>query len=185
MCSSWTLFPKNYHVYMPTSAKSANLYARGLAVFDVQLAASKVYEKVAGEGALLDAISLDDPPWHIAYLASLKGSDTALAKVIAERPPGARRVLVLDMVDPFTPLLRLQPFRDLPYFVDPTRANSSKSAVAVALRADAQLADVLVVPLCPATLPRAELLKTFPPSDFDGRTRVALNECWVAYVRPL
>jgi len=174
-------FPDDFQTYIPTSTKAQSVLDRGLITFDLMYGGAAVYAEYSSRGRLIDIIASDDPPWHVAYLVSLQGTEAALRRILDARPASARRLLVLDAVDPFTRYLKLQPYLDLPYFLDPTRYLGG--AMLKRLQAHAASADILVVPKCPVTLSRYLIVKAIPPQTFEQHNVVPLNECWTAYVK--
>lgn len=175
------LFPADFQTHIPTSRRSQDLMGRGLIDFDLMHAARSIYAENSAHGIPIEVVSSDDPPWHVAYLVSLQGTDVALRRILEARKAEQRRIVVLDAVDPFEKYFHLEPFRNLPYFTDPSRYLGGEALRS--LRIDAVAADIVIVPQCPVTLARYLIAQAVAPRAFEGRNVVPLNECWTAYVK--
>ncbi len=117
--------------------------------------------------------------FQLTHLISISEATDALLKWEAQNRTRLDKIITLDFVDVFTPLLRRTPVKliSIGMAAGRTVPPLTGSRLNAALEAHA-----LLVPLCPITPVRLSLFQTFQPV-LDHTQRIELTPCWDLYVR--
>lgn len=120
------------------------------------------------------------PVAQVGYLLSLDEAISSLRAYEQKNAVTLTRLAAIDFLDPFAALLGRPPIDGLPIVNDPARmmatATTRKTIEALAR------ADAILVPHCPATVQRREILERLGPA-LANRNPVQLSPCWSLYPR--
>ncbi len=117
--------------------------------------------------------------FQLTHLIGISEAADALQKWEAQNKTRLSKMITLDFVDVFTPLLKRTPVKltSIGMAAERTVPPLTGARLNAALEANA-----LLVPLCPITPVRMSLFQTFQPV-LDRTQRVSLTSCWDLYIR--
>ena len=137
------------------------------------------YRGLAEAGHQSSYLLYSEIDYQLSWLIGVDEAVLALQAHEREQQRKFERLIVLDFVDVFTPLLRRTPVRLIS--VGMAAERTVPPLVGERLAA-AKTADALLVPRCPTTPVRLSLQKTFAPVLEDARVH-RLTQCWDLHIR--
>jgi len=138
------------------------------------------YVSLAKQGQLPSMALHAEPDFQVAWLLNVDAAARALVAYEAAHGVHFDSLLSIDFVDPFPYILNRQPVRNIAIGIDPTRTFPSLTAETMA---EVAKVPAILVPTCPVTSFREEILDGFRPA-LANRGKVALTPCWDLYLPP-
>ena len=138
------------------------------------------YRKLAEAGHQSSYLLYTEIDFQLSWLISVARAIDALRTWETHQHRHLDRLITVDFVDAFTPLLERQPVRLISIGMAPDRTVPPLNGERLI---EAHKADGVLVPQCPVTPVRLSLLRTFEPI-LMGRQKIPLTPCWDLYVLP-
>lgn len=155
------------------------LLVRARAVKEHMARAKELYLQFSQSGHQSSYLLYSEIDYQLSWLIGVNEAIEALRDLELSKGRIFERLIVLDFVDLFTPVLQRTPVRLTSIGM---AAERTVPPLVGERLAEAHRADALLVPRCPATPVRLSLLATFAPV-MEGRSVRQLSDCWDLVVR--
>ncbi|MDF2120096.1 hypothetical protein PY365_31495 [Roseiarcaceae bacterium H3SJ34-1] len=136
------------------------------------------YVSLAKQNQLPSQALHAEPDFQVAWLLNVDAAARAIVAYEAANNVHFDSLLSIDFVDPFPYILDRRPVRNIAIGIDPTRTFPALQAEAMA---DVANVPAILVPTCPVTSFREQILDGFRPA-LENRRKVALTPCWDLYL---
>jgi hypothetical protein len=177
--SAYTPLPTTYLDRIGRASARKDLIARAEILNDHFAKFRDSYVSLAKQDQLPSQALHAEPDFQVAWLLNVDEAARAILAYEAANGVHFDSILSIDFVDPFPYILDRRPVRNIAIGIDPSRTFPALQADAMA---DVAKVSAILVPTCPVTSFREQILDGFRPA-LENRRKVALTPCWDLYLR--